>query len=208
MTVRRSGCVGVVPVEQAHVVGRDAHRQHRCRPSTSASRSSSERTSIRSNWSSLRMRCRDCQRQSFQSLSLTSRKKARRNARVRVFTRLRAGPPGRTATGLAAWARTGAGSRSRCGARRPARSGGRRKERQVVRRGGIVGRTTRRLFQIHRGSRLLELRAIHKPASSQEPSGHPHRGGLLAERRPAAYTATGQAVWRSSTSSNEDQARN
>ena len=41
-------------------------------PFTKASRSSSERTSIRSIWSSLRMRCRDCHRQSFQSLSGTS----------------------------------------------------------------------------------------------------------------------------------------
>ena len=54
-------------------------------PCTSASRSSSDSRSIFSSCASVRMRCRDCQRQSFQSRLVTSGKCRRRNARVRAL---------------------------------------------------------------------------------------------------------------------------
>jgi len=50
------------------------------------SRSSIDRSSTRSNCSRVRMRCRDCQRQSFQSLSVVSGKNRARNRAVRSFS--------------------------------------------------------------------------------------------------------------------------
>ena len=79
--------IRIVRVKQAHVVGSHADRQHRS--ALRAARPVRRPTSatIRSNWSSLRIRCCDCQRQSFHWRSVASGKNRLRKARVRLTGR-------------------------------------------------------------------------------------------------------------------------
>ena len=72
---------GVVARNQAHVIGRDAHREHRVALGQGLPLRS-ESTSTCSSCERVRKRLRACQCQEFQSLSATPGKKARRKARV------------------------------------------------------------------------------------------------------------------------------